>query len=80
MTTAKITKREGYRCCPDGHTMAVFEFGAIVEGQVAEWALADKAASRMFDPRTDKQAGVLLEGKNVQPAKPKSQRKAPKKG
>ena len=26
-------------------------FGEIVEGQVAEWAIADHAAQAMFDPR-----------------------------
>ena len=56
MSTAKITKKDGYRCAPNGATVEVFRCGDIVTGQVAEWALADHAASRMFDPRTDVQA------------------------
>lgn len=56
MTTAKITKKDGYRCAPNGATVEVFLYGDIVTGRVAEWALADHAASRMFDPRTDVQA------------------------
>jgi hypothetical protein len=31
----------------------VFAFGETVSGQVAEWALADHAASRLFDPRDE---------------------------
>ena len=50
---AKITKPGGYKCAPGGHTVETFQEGQIVSGQVAEWALADKAASRMFDPREE---------------------------
>jgi len=53
MTTAKITKKDGYKCAPDGHSVVTIPFGATVDGQVAEWALADRAASRMFDPREE---------------------------
>lgn len=53
MTTAKITKKEGYRCAPSGARIEVFAFGETVYGQVAEWALEDHAASRMFDPREE---------------------------
>ena len=49
MSKAKITKSDGYRCAPEGHTVVSFPAGSIVTGKVAEWALADKAASRMFD-------------------------------
>lgn len=63
MTQAKITKRDGYKCAPQGHSLQTFPFGAIVSGQVAEWAIADKAAQRMFDPRSDVQASVELETK-----------------
>jgi hypothetical protein len=48
---AKITKEDGYRCAPAGHTVELFAFGEIVEGQVAEWAIADHAGQAMFDPR-----------------------------
>ena len=46
---AKITRE--YRCAPQGHTVETFKVGTIVTGQVAEWALADKAASRMIEKR-----------------------------
>jgi hypothetical protein len=45
--TAKITAKDGYRCAPRGSTIETIPFGEIVTGQIAEWALADKAASRM---------------------------------
>ena len=48
---AKITKKDGYRCAPQGHTVELFPFGKVVEGQVAEWAVADGAGKAMFDPR-----------------------------
>lgn len=49
MSKAKITKQDGYRCAPEGHTVILFPAGSIVTGKVAEWALDDRAASRMFD-------------------------------
>lgn len=64
MTKAKITKQDGYQCAPDGATVRTFSFGEVVTGQVAAWALADHAAQRMMDPRTDTQAGVALEVKD----------------
>ena len=63
MTTAKITRKEGYRCAPDGSRVELFAFGSVVSGKVAEWAIADGAASRMFDPRTDTQATTAPETK-----------------
>ena len=53
MSQAKITKPEGYRCAPRGAVIEHFAAGSIVTGQVAEWALADHAAQRMFDPREE---------------------------
>jgi hypothetical protein len=47
---AKITKQGGYKCAPAGHTVVIFDEGMIVEGQVAEWAIADHAAQAMFNP------------------------------
>lgn len=47
---AKITKTDGYKCAPRGSVLEVFPCGSIVDGQVAEWALADHAASAMFNP------------------------------
>jgi len=48
MSKAKITNKNGYHCCPDGSVSVYFSFGKIVTGQVAEWAIADRAARRMF--------------------------------
>lgn len=59
---AKITSKEGYRCAPEGHTVVRFGFGEIVTGKVAEWALADGAAKRMFE-RKKKDAGAAPENK-----------------
>jgi len=50
---AKITAAEGYKCAPNGCKVEMFPFGSIVDGKVADWALADKAASAMFDPREE---------------------------
>lgn len=63
MARAKITKKNGYICAPSGAKTQVFQFGEIVSGQVAEWALADNAAQRMFDPRSDVQAIEDIETK-----------------
>ena len=49
MSKAKITKKDGYKCAPAGHTVETFPFGEIVTGQVAEWAIADHAAKRMME-------------------------------
>jgi hypothetical protein len=51
MKYAKITKPEGFTCCPDGHTRTTFNKGETVSGKVAEWALQERAASAVFDPR-----------------------------
>ena len=51
MSKAKITK--AYRCAPRGSIVEEFAIGSIVTGKVAEWALTDGAASRMFDPREE---------------------------
>ena len=44
---AKITKPEGYRCSPMGFLIVTFDKGTIVEGKVAEWAVADGAAKKI---------------------------------
>lgn len=54
MSKAKITNKEGYKCSPNGWKVETIPFGTIVEGKVADWALADKAASALFDPRKEK--------------------------
>lgn len=63
MTTAKITREEGYRCAPNGARVEMFAFGSVVSGQIAEWALADGAAQALHDPRTDTQAQTPPETK-----------------
>lgn len=60
---AKITKQDGYKCAPEGHTIVTIPFGTIVEGRVAEWALAAHAASRMFDPVKERKVIVPTETK-----------------
>ena len=67
---AKITKKDGYKCAPKGHTVETFAFGEIVEGQVAEWAIADHAAQAMFNP--------VEETKITPPTETKRKRKAKK--
>lgn len=52
MSKAKITCDGGYTCCPDGHTPTTFAKGEVVNGEVAEWALADRAASRLMDKKS----------------------------
>ncbi len=51
---AKITMQGGYKCAPEGHTVVTFGEGVIVEGKVAEWAIADHAAQAMFNPVKEK--------------------------
>ena len=63
MKKAKITKNGGYKCAPSGHTVITVPFGTVVDGQIAEWALADKAASAMFDPVADRKVIVPAETK-----------------
>lgn len=59
---AKITNKNGYECFPGGFKLKRFEFGEIVTGQVAEWALADKAAKRMLEKKAK---GAAPENKAV---------------
>lgn len=73
MSRAKITNKNGYDCAPNGCRVEHFVFGTVVEGKVAEWALADKAASRMFDPREETKVVVPEETKAA--PKPKTKRK-----
>lgn len=53
MTRAKITRPTGYNCAPQGHTVVNFPMGTIVDGEVAEWALADRAASAMLEKKVE---------------------------
>ena len=63
MKKAKITKPNGYKCAPDGHTVITVPFNTIVDGKIAEWALADKAASAMFDPVHERKIIAPIETK-----------------
>jgi len=67
----KITAFQGYQCCPEGHTAVMFPFGSIVTGQVAEWALADKAGQRMFDPVNETKVTPPTEAKALRKTKAK---------
>lgn len=69
MTTAKITKIGGYTCAPLGARIEHFPAGSVVTGQVAEWALQDGAASRMFDPREETKVVAPPETKRSRPRK-----------
>jgi len=64
---AKITLALGYRCAPNGVFVETFPVGSVVSGQVAEWALADKAAARLFDPRAE--AKVITQVETKSPSK-----------
>ena len=61
MKKAKITKPNGYKCAPEGHTVITIPFNTIVEGVIADWALADKAASAMFDPVAERKVVAPVE-------------------
>lgn len=47
MTKAQITNPKGYKCAPEGHTTERFEFGAVVGGTVADWAIASGNAEEI---------------------------------
>lgn len=65
MTKAKITKANGYMCAPGGARAELFACGAMVSGQVAVWALADRAASATFEPREEVKVVEPAETKRV---------------
>lgn len=60
---AKITHPHGYKCAPEGHTIVHFDTGSIVEGAIAEMAIADGAATIFRDAE--------IEAKVVTPAEVK---------
>lgn len=41
---AKIVRKDGYKCAPNGHSVVSFPYGAEVEGRVAKWAVEDNCA------------------------------------
>lgn len=65
MSKAKITAKDGYRCAPEGHTVVTIPYGEIVTGKIAEWALQDKAASRMLESRGRPKKNPVEENKNM---------------
>lgn len=65
MTKAKITKADGYLCAPNGARAEFHPCGAMVSGQVAVWALADRAASATFEPREEVKVIEPTETKRV---------------
>lgn len=69
MTKAKITAAQGYPCAPDGHTVITIPCGTVVEGQIAEWALADRCASRLMGKAEP------LENKSERPPENKKRRR-----
>jgi hypothetical protein len=76
MTKAKITKKNGYKCAPNGNRVETFPFGEVVTGQVADWALADHAASRMFDPVKEKKVVTPPETKAAPKKRGRPKKKA----
>jgi hypothetical protein len=59
----KITKKGGYRCAPEGHTVVAFAEGAEVEGTAAEMAMADKAGEEVKGSMAKKSSGSAPENK-----------------
>jgi hypothetical protein len=62
---ARITKKDGYSCAPNGYAIVTFPYGVEVEGQVAEWAVSDMAARRLFDKRKGKKVITDVETKGA---------------
>lgn len=61
-----------YKCAPEGYRIVHFAVGEIVEGQVAEWAVADGCANKMPDAREMKVIGPT-EKKRGRPPKVKAE-------
>lgn len=75
---AKITSPHGYKCAPEGHTTVHFDVGSIVEGHIAEMAIADGAAMAFQDMKIETKVVAPSEAKA--PTKVKAPVEAPKKG
>jgi len=60
---AKITAPQGFRMAPEGHTVVIYPEGTIVEGKVAEAALDNHAACRMFEPVEERKVVAVKETK-----------------
>lgn len=75
---AKITSPHGYKCAPEGHTTVHFDVGSIVEGHIAEMAIADGAAMAFQDMKIETKVVAPSEAKA--PTEVKAPVEAPKKG
>lgn len=75
---AKITSPHGYKCAPEGHTTVHFDMGSIVEGHIAEMAIADGAAMAFQDMKIETKVVAPSEAKA--PTEVKAPIEAPKKG
>lgn len=75
---AKITSPHGYKCAPEGHTTVHFDVGSIVEGHIAEMAIADGAAMAFQDMKIETKVVAPSEAKA--PTKVKAPVEALKKG
>lgn len=75
---AKITHPHGYKCAPEGHTVVHFNHGSIVEGAIAEMAIADGAAMAFQDMKIETKVVAPSEAKA--PTEVKAPVEAPKKG
>ena len=75
---AKITNPHGYKCAPEGHTTVHFDVGSIVEGHIAEMAIADGAAMAFQDMKIETKVVAPSEAKA--PTEVKAPVEAPKKG
>lgn len=63
-----VRLKRDYTCAPEGHTVVLFKAGTEVDGQVAQWALADGAAE-VEKPETPK-ANKKKRGKKKATRKP----------
>lgn len=66
---AKITHPHGYKCAPEGHTTIHFSVGSIVEGHIAEMAIADGAAMFFQDIKIEIKVVAPSEAKVDSPTK-----------
>ena len=81
---AKITNPHGYKCAPEGHTTVHFDVGSIVEGHIAEMAIADGAAMAFQDMKIETKVVAPSEAKvevhTEAPAESAPKTDTPKKG
>lgn len=77
----KAILTRSYACAPEGHTVVKFEAGTMVEGIVAELALADGAATEaQAIPPLETKIEAPEETKITPPDEAKKPRGRPRKG